>query len=84
MSINYLLGQSQESLEAALLSAQEDYMEMTAIVGAGMGDVSSQRQTMGSLEKRIEQILRALNKLDPEKYPIDQVTRNERTGVAFS
>jgi hypothetical protein len=84
MSMNYLFGVSQETLETSLVVAQEDYMEMTAIVASGAGDINSQRQTMGSLEKRIEQILRALNRLDPDKYPIDQVTRNERTGVAFS
>ena len=84
MSINYLIGVSQETLELELADAQEDLMRMSALVAAGAGDVNSQRESKGSLEKRIETILRALNRLDPEKYPSLQVIRNERTGVSFA
>jgi len=84
MSINYLFGQSQETLEAALAVAQEDYMEMTALVAGGAGDVNSQRQTMGSLEKRIESLFKALRKLDPEKYLNTETVPTTRTTVNFS
>jgi len=84
MSLNLLIGLSQETLEAQLLVAQTDLMEMSAIVAAGAGDVSTQRESKGHLGHRIELILRALNRLDPDKYPIDQVTRDNRTTVNFS
>jgi hypothetical protein len=84
MPINYHFGTSLETLEASLAERQEDLREGSLLIASGAGDVNTQRQINDSIKGIIEELLRALHRLDPVKYPADQITREERTGVNFS
>lgn len=83
MAINYFIGWTVKDLEAELRIAQEDLAAGKSVIQAGAGDASTQSRTEQSIQQRIEQLLAALNKLDPEKYPIDQISRITQTRVAF-
>lgn len=83
MALNPFLGWTVKDLEAELRAAQEDLAAGKATVGAGAGDVRSQSETQLSPLKRIELILRALNLLDSEKYPLEQITRITQTRASF-
>lgn len=79
--MNPFIGQSQETLEAWLREAQEDLAAGKTITSAGAGDTRFDNQVSGSPEKRIEQLLRALNLLDPVTYPATEIRRATRTRI---
>jgi hypothetical protein len=83
VAINYFIGWTVKDLEAELRIAQEDLAAGKSVIQAGAGDASTQNRIEQSIQQRIEQLLAALNKLDPEKYPIDQISRITQTRVGF-
>lgn len=84
MAINYFIGWEVEYLERELRSAQEDLAAGKAAIQAGAGDVSVQNRVEKSIEARIELLYKALNKADPDTYPIDEITRITATKIGFS
>ena len=84
MAINYFLGWGIADLERELRVAQEDLAAGKAPTGAGSGDANVQSQVEQNAMSRIKLLLQALNKLDPEKYPADDVTAITQTRIAFS
>lgn len=82
--MNYLIGQSQASLEAELAKAQSDFMAGKTTVNVSAGDASSGKQVVMSIERRIQQILKALHILDPVTYPSASVIPNRQTKAKFS
>lgn len=83
MAINYFIGWSVAELEAELRLAQEDLAAGKSITNSGAGDASMASRIDKSSEARIEMILKALNALDPEKYPIAQTARITMTKASF-
>ncbi len=84
MAFNPFLGQSQEDLESLLQKAQADFARGKIITRAtvpGMDVTSSIEMT--TLE-RIRLILVALNKLDPDTYPADQISQATTTRIIFN
>jgi len=84
MAINYFIGWSVADLEAELRLAQEELAAGRASIQSGAGDANTQMRVEKTCEARIEMILKALNFLDPEKYPTAQITRITMTRAAFS
>ena len=84
MAINYFIGWSVKDLEAELRLAQEDLAAGKQIIQSGAGDANMQNRVEKSAESRIQAILKALNLLDPEKYPAAQIRAITMTQVAFS
>lgn len=84
MALNYFIGWSVEELEAELRLAQEDLAAGKATISAGAGDANTASRVDKSAEARIEMILKALNLLDPERYPSASITRITRTTVSFA
>ena len=81
--MNYFIGKSQAWLEAELAKAQAEYAEVKSLVQASGGDASASKQLAMSLERRIQQILRALYLLDPATYPADSVIPVRQTRASF-
>jgi hypothetical protein len=81
--VNYFIGKSQVWLEAELAKAQAEYAEGKSLVQASGGDASASKQLAMSLERRIQQILRALYLLDPATYPADSVIPVRQTRASF-
>ncbi len=84
MAINYFIGWSVAQLEVELRAAQEDLAAGKATTRAGAGDAQVEDVVQKSAEDRIKMIYRALYALDPERYPIGQITAITSTKVAFS
>ena len=84
MALNYFLGWAKKDLEAALRLAQEDLAAGKDTTSAGAGDAHVSSKIEMTPQARIEMILKALNVLDPETYPIDQITAIRQARVAFS
>ena len=82
-ALNYFIGKSQAWLEAELAKAQAEYAEGKSLVQASGGDASASKQLAMSLERRIQQILRALHLLDPATYPADSVIPVRQTRASF-
>jgi len=81
--LNYFIGKSQPWLEAELAKAQAEYAEGKTLVQASGGDASASKQVSMSLERRIQQILKALYLLDPVTYPADDVIPVRVTRASF-
>lgn len=79
MAWNPFVGRTQVWLEAELAKAQAELAAGKTRNGAGEGTVNWQSLVQQSPSTRIEQLLRALNILDPTTYPLDSVTRVTRT-----
>ena len=75
MAINYFVGWDQQDLETELRAAQEELAAGKATIETGSADVRVRSQVENSLTSRIEMLLQALNRLDPEAYPADQISR---------
>lgn len=84
MAINYFIGWSQKDLEAELRSAQEDLAAGSSTIQAGAGDATQQSRVEKSIEERIRMILASLNKLDPDRYPLGQITALTQTRAGFN
>ena len=82
MAINYFIGQTQESLETQLAAAQEELATGKHAASVSVGESSFTFEQELSLTKKIEMLLRALNLLDPDTYPIDQITPTTRARIA--
>lgn len=83
MAINYFIGWSQSQLETELRAAQEDMAAGKQIVQSGAGDASMQNRIEKSVEQRIQLLLKSLNALDPDTYPISDVTAITTTRAVF-
>jgi hypothetical protein len=84
MAFNPFLGKSQEWLETELSNAQRDFSRGKATVGATSADMSIRSEVEISLTQRIQLILRALNRIDPTTYPIEQISPISATKAVFS
>jgi hypothetical protein len=84
MALNLFLGWNLEDIEDALRAAQEDLAAGRATVRVASADVGVWSQVENSLISRIEMLLQAANKLDPIKYPIEQVTRSTTYRCVFN
>jgi len=84
MALNYFIGWTQSELELELRAAQEDLAAGKATISAGAGDANTASRIEKSCEERIRMILQALNKLDPDTYPLDQITPISETRIAFA
>jgi hypothetical protein len=82
-ALNYFIGKSQPWLEAELAKAQAEYAEGKTLVQASGGDASASKQVSMSLERRIQQILKALYILDPVTYPAEDVIPVRVTRASF-
>lgn len=79
MPWNPFIGWTQAQLEAELAKAQSELASGVQIHTSGAGDVSASGAVQRSAETRIQQLLLALNKLDPVTYPASDVFRPTRT-----
>ncbi len=84
MGINYFLGWNKEDLLRSLREAQEDLAAGKTIMSAGAGDANSASRVEKSIEARILMLLKALNAIDPDNYPIGSITAITQTKIAFS
>lgn len=81
--MNYYIGKSQAWLEAELEKAQAEFAAGKVVTGASAGDASTNKQVSMSLERRIQQILKALHLLDPDTYPAESVIPNQQVKAQF-
>ena len=81
--MNYLIGLSQATLEAELAKAQADFMAGRTVTSVSAGDASTGKQMVMSVERRIQQLLKALHILDPVTYPAADVIPNKLTKAKF-
>lgn len=83
MAYNPFIGRSLEWLEAQLEAAQTDLGAGSVVNYAEAGDAKTQTKIDKSPDERIKLILKALNKIDPDTYPIADITAIDRTRVTF-
>lgn len=84
MSFNPFIGLSQTRLESELAQAQSDLLAGKATIDARSGEVMIRSQPDISLQQRIRLILRALNLIDPQTYPADQISPDSQTRIVFN
>ena len=84
MAFNPFLGRSQVQLEADLASAQADLAAGKQVSRATVPGIDVTNQMELTIYARIRFILLALNKLDPNAYPADQISPASTTRIAFS
>lgn len=82
MPVNCYIGKSQEWLEEKLAALQEEKASASRVIASSGADTYGQFQVT-NIDKEIEQILTALNALDPDKYPSTQIRRVTRTAAKF-
>lgn len=82
MAFNPFIGWTKSDLETQLRSAQEELASGKQITSSSVGDASFTLQSEMGVRQRIELILRALNRLDPVTYPIDQIVSVNRAKIA--
>ena len=84
MPFNPFIGQTQPWLEAQLRAAQEELATGKSAISGQLSEVSfGNAMTVGPAQ-RIKMILRELNRLDPTRYPIDEVSAPTRTVATFN
>lgn len=84
MAFNYFIGWTEKDLQAALRLAQEDLAAGKTTSHASASGVAKESTVQMSPGARIQMIGRALNRIDPVRYPLDQVTEISEVQVAFS
>jgi hypothetical protein len=84
VAINYFIGWGQQDLESELRIAQEDLAAGKTTVQAQGGESRIGSQVQMTPQERIKMILKALNLLDPEAYPIASVSSMNTTRACFS
>lgn len=82
--MNIFLGKSQSWLEAELAKAQADAAAGKITIRVSTPGVSADKMQEMSIISRIEQLLWALNALDPTTYPAASIKRITRTKAVFS
>ena len=82
--MNYFIGKSQAWLETELDKCQADYAAGKTTVSVSAGDATTGKQVSMSLERRMQQILKALHILDPVTYPASSVIPQRQTKAAFN
>jgi len=83
VAIDYFIGWNQQDLETELRAAQEDLASGKATIAARGGDSSVGSQVDMSAQERIKLILKALNAIDPDTYPIASITAITRSRACF-
>lgn len=81
MAFNPYIGWSLADIESEIRSLQEQLHRIIVRSSAGDADVSFAERT--GVETAMERLYRAAYALDPDKYPIDQITRVDRTRATF-
>jgi len=84
VAINYFIGWTQQQLEIELQAAQEDLAAGKSTIAAQGGDSRIGSQVELAPQERIKLILKALNALDPDNYPIADITSVNLTRAAFT
>lgn len=84
MALNYFAGWSVQELEVELRRAQSDLAAGSSLTSGGTGEVNSQSQVDKSPDERVAMLLRALSKLDPERYPPGSSVATRATKIVFS
>ena len=83
MAFNPFIGRDQAWLESALRKTQDELASgMSAISGGIEGVQFGNIMTIGPTQ-RLTLLLQALNKLDPDTYPIDDITISTRTVMTY-
>lgn len=82
--MNPFIGKSQAWLEAELAHCQNELSSGKVRIEVDSDGVAVKHQAMGSIEYRIELILRRLNALDSVTYPIADTRRVTRTSARFT
>ena len=80
---NLFIGWSKADLEAALRTAQEELAAGAQLTQGNAGDQGFQQESKMNLEARIANLYYALNKLDPDKYPVADCNPARRTQLIF-
>lgn len=84
MPFNPFIGQTRTWLETQLRAAQEELATGKSVISGQLGEVSfGNAMTIGPAQ-RIKMILRELNRLDPTRYPIDEVSAPTHTVATFN
>ena len=81
MAFNPFIGWSESELTTLLRTLQEEWAAGGVITSAGSGDVSSQHQVQASIRVRMNDVLRALHRLNPDAYPLTDLPRNRTVAV---
>ena len=82
--MNVFIGKSQSWLEAEFAHCQAELTAGKVRIEVDSDGVAVKHQAMGSIEYRIELILRRLHALDPVTYPITDTRRVNRTAARFN
>lgn len=77
--MNVFTGISQTQLEVWLAATQKELATGKTLVKTDIDGVSTEAQINTPARTRLRMILKALNALDPTKYPIKDVRRINRT-----
>lgn len=79
MGLNVFIGWTEAELATELRNAQEELARGAQIVGSGSGDVNASFLAREAARTRIECLLMALHRLNPDTYPLYEVTRVRKT-----
>lgn len=82
--MNVFIGKSQSWLEAELAHCQAELSAGKVRIEVDSDGVAVKSQAMGSIEYRVELILRRLHTLDSATYPIADTRRVNRTAARFN
>lgn len=79
MGFNPFIGWTEVELVTELRSAQEELARGSQVVGTGSGDVNATFLAREAARTRIETLLMALHRLNPDDYPLYVITRVRKT-----
>lgn len=71
-------------LEDELAKCQREFAAGKTTISAGAGDVNKGSQREISITTRMQQIYLALYELDPDTYPIEDITPDTQTKLSFA
>tara|TARA_S200002703_G_scaffold117643_3_gene103314 strand:- start:4405 stop:4659 length:255 start_codon:yes stop_codon:yes gene_type:complete len=81
--MNPFIGKNQSWLETELAHCQDELSSGKVRIEVDSDGVAVKHQSMGSIEYRIELILRRLHTIDPVTYPASDTLRINRTSARF-
>lgn len=84
MALNYFAGWSVQELETELRRAQADLAAGSSLIHSGTGEVNAQSKIEKSPDERVALLLRALSRLDPERYPPGESIPTRAAKIVFS